>query len=121
SMTNDLGEFRLYGMAPGRYYVSAMERGVASNTTDRTGYAPTYFPGTANLDEAQRVTIAGGQTITGINMTLLPVVAVRISGVALDSQGRPMAGANLDVSRRTGTGLFGSTYTPVRADGTFSI
>jgi hypothetical protein len=54
-------------------------------------------------------------------MTLLPSVAVRVSGVALDGRGRPMAGANVNMAQRLGGGMFGSSSSQVRADGTFTI
>src|SRR5690242_17597632 len=43
--TNDLGEYRLFGLSPGKYYLSAtpFER---PRLTGRQGYAPTYYPGT---------------------------------------------------------------------------
>src|SRR5262245_8113267 len=57
--TDDAGEFRLVGLAPGSYYVMANLRETWTVTEDgvqRTlGYAPTYFPGTPSLSEARRV------------------------------------------------------------------
>ena len=49
AMTNDIGEFRLFAIPPGQYYLSATLRsmGMMGDTDDRSGYAPTYFPGTA--------------------------------------------------------------------------
>jgi hypothetical protein len=73
--TNDLGQFRIYGLSPGDYYVSATMRGgpemmamematmlggaggggpVGSNPS--SGYAPTYFPGTSNGGARKRRT-----------------------------------------------------------------
>jgi hypothetical protein len=84
--TNDLGEFRIFGLAPGRYYISAAYRGaIGGDTESRSGYASTYYPGTADILQAQRITIAAGQTIAGMNFTLLPVRTVKVSGVALDA------------------------------------
>ena len=46
AMTNDVGEFRLFGLSPGQYVLSAVLRngpmGMSGGDTDeRTGYAPT--------------------------------------------------------------------------------
>ena len=73
--TNDIGEFRVYGLSPGQYYVSATLRNmvVGSDTSDRTGYAATFYPGTGSVAEAQRLAIEPGQTAAGINLTLLPI------------------------------------------------
>lgn len=75
STTNDIGEFRVFGLPPGQYYVSATMRtftvGDSGDSDDRTGYAPTYYPGTPNVAEAQRVTVGLGQTLGNINMALI--------------------------------------------------
>jgi hypothetical protein len=64
--TNDIGEFRLYGLSPGQYYVSATLRNFSlfnTDTADRFGYAPTLYPGTGSVGDAQRLAVAAGQTI----------------------------------------------------------
>ena len=112
--TNDLGQFRIYGLSPGDYYVSGTMRGssemmavemamasafggggsggpVGSNPS--SGYAPTYFPGTANGAEAQKVAVAAGQEAPNTDFALLPVRLARISGIVLGSDGKPVQGA----------------------------
>ena len=119
--TNDLGEYRLYGLVPGRYFVSATLRPMNFGDTagDRTAYMATLYPGTGNPADAQRLTIAAGQTIAGINITLLPVIGSRISGVALDVSGKPLIGSVNAMSR---SGAFGSAgFAPVRPDGAFTL
>ena len=58
------GVFRLYGLPPGDYYVSANNRGnmmvmPGMNNTEPEGFAPTYYPGTPNVSDAARVTVKG--------------------------------------------------------------
>ena len=70
--TDDKGGFRLYGLPPGDYYISASSRSnmfmVAGMTsTEQDGFAPTYYPGTPNVAEAARVTVKTGQEISGVN------------------------------------------------------
>src|SRR5205814_4996396 len=58
--TNDIGEFRIFGLPPGQYYLSATLRNgmmMMGESDDRSGYAPTYYPGTPNVAEAQRINI----------------------------------------------------------------
>jgi hypothetical protein len=120
-ITDDLGEYRIHGLSPGRYFVSATFRSQRSgDRNDQVAYAPTYYPGTGNVAEAQRLTIAAGQTIAAANMALLPVVAVRVSGVALDAAGRPLTGAYVSITDRSLNGMFGSS-SQVEPDGTFVI
>ena len=124
TMTNDLGEYRLFGLMPGQYFVSATLRSnmFGPDSNERTAYAPTFYPGTGNPVEAQRFLVAPGQAIAGINMMLLPVTSSRISGIVLDARGQPMAGAFLNVLHRMGAApMSGAGSTQVRPDGTFAV
>ena len=120
--TNDLGEFRLYGLPPGSYFIAAVLRSFAGgDTDDRSGYAPTYYPGTENPAQAQKVTIAAGQTIAGMNFALLPVRTLRVSGIALDAQAKPLGGAYVNAQLRMGAGGYSTQGGQIRPDGTFTI
>ena len=90
--TNDLGEFRIVGVPPGQYYLSAMGyRPDDVDGDDRTSYAATFYPGTANISEARRLTLSVGQTLNDLSMTLVTTHTARVTGVVTDSQGRPMS------------------------------
>jgi hypothetical protein len=98
--TDDQGAFRLYGLPPGDYYVSANNRNNSMmmpgmNNTEADGFAPTYYPGTPNLGEATRVTVKAGQEMSGANFALLVARMARIRGRALNSRGEPVTGAML--------------------------
>lgn len=122
--TNDIGEFRLFAIPPGQYYLSATLRNMQGigDSDDRSGYAPTYFPGTGNMAEAQRVTIGLGQIVNDVNMALMPTRTARITGTAVDSQGRPMLGMVLAMPRNNDSMMmmFGPPG-QVKPDGSFSI
>jgi hypothetical protein len=122
SQTNDIGEFRIFGLPPGQYYLSATLRGgmMMGESDDRSGYAPTYYPGTPNVGEAQRITVAVGQTLNDLNLALIPARTVRISGTALDSSGKPLSGGFVMV-QATGGGFFGGPGGQIRPDGTFAL
>jgi len=121
STSNDLGAFRLFGIAPGSYYVMATLRDfTVADSTDREGYEPTYFPGTGSLAEAQRITIAPGQVVSGLTLPLLPVRTSRISGVALDASGKPLAATNVVAMDRSGF-VGAPRSATVKPDGTFTI
>jgi hypothetical protein len=96
--TDDQGAYRLYGLAPGDYYVSATSgfgagnfavNGAAMSNTEADGYAPTYYPGTPNIAEAQRVTLKTGQEITSVHFMLNPTRLAKVGGRALNSRGEP--------------------------------
>jgi protocatechuate 3,4-dioxygenase beta subunit len=91
--TNDLGEFRIFGLAPGSYFVSATFGGwdrpqLASGPSSASGggageemaYAPTYYPGTNDLGRAIAVELKPGEEVSGIDINLLSTRAVRIRG-----------------------------------------
>ena len=108
STTNDLGQFRVFGLPPGEYYVSATLRtldtmimdmlggsghGGPSGSNNSAGYAATYYPGTPNAAEAQRISLALGQEMSGADIQLQPVRLARITGTAVGSDGKPMSSA----------------------------
>jgi hypothetical protein len=124
STTNDIGEFRLFAIPPGQYYMTATMRPINSpfdSSDDRSGYAPTYFPGTPNIAEAQRVTVGVGQTVSDLNLSLIPTKLARISGSAVDSRGRPMGGMVMMVPRGDVSGPLMLQPGQLRPDGTFQI
>lgn len=119
-VTDDLGEFRLFGVPPGQYYLQATFRsGVIFGAGQETGYAPMFFPGTLDVASAQRITIGVGTDVSGVVMTMKPVKAAKVSGTVMDSQGRPMSGM-LMVMQATGNNIM-TMGGPVRPDGSFSL
>jgi len=98
--TDDQGSFRLFGLPPGDYYVSANNRNnmmvmPGVNNTESEGFAPTYFPGTPNIAEATRVTVRAGQEMSGANFALIVARMARVRGRAMNSRGEPVASAML--------------------------
>ena len=129
--TDDRGEFRLFGLMPGEYVVEGSRRTMA-NTSDVSispndpveGFRTTFYPGTPNAAEAQPVSLAIGQEAT-IQFALMPARLVRVSGTVLDSQGRPIYPAEVQMWTRIGdmftTAPGGSTSVITRADGSFAF
>lgn len=123
--SDDTGAFRLFGLTPGDYYVSATVRAlpVDDPTVDAAGYAPTYFPGTGNVAEAQRVTVTVGQEIANISFALLPVRTVRVTGSVIDSLGKPLTGGSTSLGPADGAGdlIASGAGGNIRSDGTFIL
>jgi protocatechuate 3,4-dioxygenase beta subunit len=127
--TDDLGQYRLHGLSPGDYYVSAGIGGVTGGITleqsaDQTGYAPSYYPGTPSITEAQRVTLAVAQEIPEINFGLTPTRVAKISGTATTSDGKPMANGMIMLTSPAGLGMSGSPLVGAamtKPDGSFTI
>ncbi len=118
AQTDDLGQFRLYGLALGDYLVAAEAR---ENTfsppnaapeveEEKTGFLTTYFPGTTDEASASRVkTRAGGET-SGIEIRLGEGRLFRVSGSVVDSQGKPAARVMGQVMRREAGFNGGSSF-----------
>jgi hypothetical protein len=123
--TNDIGEYRIFALPPGQYFVTATYRSgqisFDSTSDDRSGYAPTYYPNGSNVAEAQRVTVGVGQTLSDINFGLSPTRLARLTGTAVDSDGKPLSGATILMIQVAGASMMGLSGGQVRPDGSFSI
>jgi hypothetical protein len=120
--TDDLGEFRLFGLSPGNYYVQATWRrmpGAVGSANDRTGYAPTFYPATTNAAEAQRVTVGIGTMTSDIVIAMTPITTAKISGTAVDSGGQPMSGMLMVM--QSSDGFNTASGSPLRPDGSFVV
>jgi hypothetical protein len=118
AQTNDLGQFRLFGLPPGEYYVSGSAQGgqmmqvemalsmatagagSATGSNPSSGYASTYFPGTTNGAEAQRITLNVGHEAQNTDFALVPVRLAKVSGVVMNSEGRPAEGTMINAVPR---------------------
>jgi hypothetical protein len=129
SATDDLGRFRAYGLPAGDYYVMTEAGGgtvgffMGAQSDSRSGFAPTYFPGTASLGEAQPVRVASGQEVGSINFAVVPARTAKVTGVVLDSDGRTVSGGFIMVQPDT---KGSSSFTVqaggmIRSDGNFTI
>ena len=117
-ITDDLGQFRIYGLAPGDYYVSAAFS-PSGQAAGRTDYLPTYYPGTAAPSEARRITVRLGEEADNINVNLVVARFSVVSGTVLNSQNAPVK-ASLQLSTEDTSGLPVGPATS-SADGTFAF
>jgi len=130
--TNDLGQYRLYGLQPGTYFVGTqpmsgplaalLSGGIADPLAlaeDASPYPPSYYPGTLNAAEAQRVTVRIGQERSGTDFLQLPGRMARISGVVTDAQGRPQTPTTVVLV--SPTNIASMAMGTVKPDGSFTI
>lgn len=122
--TDDFGQFRVYGLPPGEYYVSAgLMTGINQSISGiSVGYATTYYPGTPSLSEAQRITLGVAQETSGIVFSMSPARTAKITGRVLSSEGKPVGGVFLTVRQESPDGMaFGGGGARTRSDGTFDL
>jgi protocatechuate 3,4-dioxygenase beta subunit len=134
TQTNDLGEYRISGLAAGEYFVAVSPRSIAlfgtagsspvrDQKAARTTLPTTYYPGTIDQAAAQPIAVAAGAEVGNIFLTMRPVPAFRVSGVVVDEDGKPVGDAMVMLM---GDPRSGALMGPVgnstsRADGSFDI
>jgi hypothetical protein len=101
--TNDLGEYRVGGLPPGKYFVSANPLPGYTSATDiekhttahqpEMSYVTTYYPGTADAAQAAQVELHPGETVP-VDFSLLRVPSFRIRGTVANLSALAKAGSD---------------------------
>src|SRR5207245_11114772 len=79
SGTNDRGEFRFAGLAPGQYVVAARQP-TRPNASERDTYVRTYYPGTIESNRAVPFTVPFGSEVPGIDFPMPSSIDVSVAG-----------------------------------------
>jgi hypothetical protein len=116
------------GLQPGTYVIAALADAASlrdapslDGGTIVSQTIPIYFPGSASVADAVTVTITSSD-VEGIDFAVGDVPVARVTGVALDSTGAPLAGTiTLSASHRSGSMVPSPRTTKVAADGTFAF
>jgi hypothetical protein len=142
--TDDRGEYRLYLLSPGRYYLAAgnqsgpsralgfpnnsagpLDLGYLSPNRIEQNYSFTYYPGVPDAGSAAPIDLQPGADLNGIDLFLDPQQTFRVSGRVVDSAGSPPRSAIISLRPQTAdlaallAGLAtASNYTP---DGAFEV
>jgi hypothetical protein len=142
--TNDLGEYRMYYLTPGRYYVSAGNPPssnpnqldyilLGGNTVSQQNrisqpYAQTFYPGVPRESEAAPIEVPPGSELRGVDLFVAAQQTYKVRGRVVDARtGQPPQTVSLSMAPQTGDingyiygGNPGNTnYKP--ADGSFEL
>jgi hypothetical protein len=122
--TDDGGEFRLFGLEPGTYYLvlnPSITAGARFTTQDEVrwalqppgaaaappppqgavaGYASIYFPGTTDPSQAQPIVVGPGEVHEGLTFRVSYVPVARVEGVIRRTDGTPAAGTRVSLDAR---------------------
>jgi len=104
--TNDLGEYRLFGLKPGRYFICAkykpglhvVGRGeVREDAAEGSGpeFAPIYYPNSPDPARASTITLKGGEEFRSVEIPLRAVTMYHVRGRVY----------NMVAGRRSSTGV----------------
>jgi len=122
--TNDLGEYRLFGLSPGRYYLTATNMTRPGEFDSGQGYAPTYYPGTSDPAGAKAIELQAGTLLRGTDITLTKTRTARIRGRVVDPDPKErVQGVGVSLQRRGDESqyMFSNYFGPVDQQGNFEI
>ncbi|HXT70606.1 MAG TPA: carboxypeptidase-like regulatory domain-containing protein [Vicinamibacterales bacterium] len=121
--TNDLGEFRLFGLPPGAYHL-VVDPSIGANTRMTTqeevrwalqppgavgpappqgsiaGYASMYFPGTPDPSLSRAIVVGPGEVRDGLTFRIGFVPVSRIEGTIQSTDGSPVANVRVSLDAR---------------------
>ncbi|HJU42680.1 MAG TPA: carboxypeptidase regulatory-like domain-containing protein, partial [Vicinamibacterales bacterium] len=124
--TDDQGAYRISGLQPGSYYLSAASPETWRNEKNETfGYAAAYYPG-ASADDAQPIALDAGQQRLSVDLSLAAARTSRLRGRIVRETREPAAGIPVAISPSIrGTGLSVVSGSPISsttgADGSFEL
>jgi protocatechuate 3,4-dioxygenase beta subunit len=123
AQTDDLGAYRVWGLNPGTYYVSATARNIAAGgpgfgpaagpfgrggrggvpprgsdegpESEQVGYAPTFYPGVPSIAEARPVNVGLSAEAPSIDFAVLLVRTARVEGHVTNPDGTPTTAGNI--------------------------
>jgi protocatechuate 3,4-dioxygenase beta subunit len=108
-LTDDRGMFRIFGLRPGQYRICA-DRGMHFGPSEevRDKLIRTCYPSAINDADAQPVVVSSAE-VGPIEVRLQRNRTFRITGMAIDSSGAPIANPNVNLVSVTPTGASSSS------------
>ncbi len=135
--TNDLGEYRLFGLKPGRYFICAKYKPglhvvgraeVREDDSDdsRPEFMPIYYPNSPDPTRASTITLKAGEEIPAVEILLRPVTTFRVRGRVYNmvSGRRSNTGVIVQLEQRNSNVAWGSPDHQLNvenSDGSFEI
>jgi carboxypeptidase family protein len=134
AITNDLGEYRLFWMQPGQYYVSTtyetrqggpfgggpagrgvfngppgvMNRIESVEAVGDEARIPIYYPGTTDPQAAAPINLQAGSLFSGVDLTVAAVHTFSVRGQVISgATGQPVANVNVVLEPRQRPGSRG--------------
>ena len=84
--TDDQGNFRLFGLRPGNYFVRIDARNISAKTGTLVSRIA-YYPGTPEVENAQALRVTPGNELSGINFSVSPLAVYAVTGNVVDASG----------------------------------
>ncbi len=125
-LTDDQGRYRIWGLAPGEYVISAVPPAalVEAPVTDpgrAVSYAPVYYPGVVDPAGSDVITIGPAEERAGADITLQVVSTATVSGTVLGLNGQRVPNVQVMLASAASPGARGHTGAETDADGHFAF
>ncbi|HET9217978.1 MAG TPA: carboxypeptidase-like regulatory domain-containing protein [Terriglobia bacterium] len=139
--TDDRGEYRLFWISPGRYYLAVTGNrnsltllsidgiliggGASPNEIPNLGQPTVFYPGVVDPSRAVTVEVGSGRELSGIDVLLPHQPVHRVRGRVVDANGQPPRTVSMSLIPRDiafatlGTGSVNANYNP--GTGTFDL
>ena len=121
STTNDRGEYRIWGLAPGKYYVRATHPRGGSVRPGSQVYVPVFYPGVSDPSRTQSIEVHPGDELTGIDVSFVSLRSVRMSGRVLNSGSVPAKDTQVTLVGGSGSMVFAAGQASTDAKGAFEM
>ena len=121
STTNDRGEYRIWGLAPGKYYVRATHPRGGPTRAGSQVYIPIFYPGVSDLSRTQAIELHPGDEISGIDLSFVSLRSVRVSGHVINASSAPTKEAQVTLVGGSGAITFPAGQASTDAKGAFEI
>lgn len=117
------GEFRMVGLAPGKYYLRAVAPPPRrTNTASDKAYVPLYYPHATDVADAAALEIRPGEELGGIDFTFATLHTFRLTGQVVDEHtSLPVKNPQITVLSDQGNTTFPPGEFSAGANGNFDL
>lgn len=117
---DDQGNFRLYGLPEGNYFVRVDNRNMGMQSGE-AGFRSAYYPGTPNIESAQRLKATAGAETSGVRFAIGAQSTFTISGSVIDNSDSPGQRRYMVTAIRTSEGESVGVSNQATNDSSFAI
>jgi protocatechuate 3,4-dioxygenase beta subunit len=125
--TNDLGEFQMLDLQPGRYYFQLtynryrppIPGHVIGKLADET-YPITYYPSVLDIGQASLLEVTAGGQLSNVDFRLHKTRSYHVRGKVVDANGQAARNAFVQILP-AGGGFFPRLSAPLQPDGSFDV
>ena len=140
--TDDEGRYRVFGLVPGEYVITALRqigptpraltvtevdaalRGPVASAAPPAPpgrYAPVYFPGTTRAADAVPIPVNLGEERNNADFRLETVLTSRVEGSVVSTDGQPLGGVDVTMMSAAGSIMQSGLRMRVGPDGRFGV